>query len=160
MENLIKTGILVQKRQKVRDLFKDELADENIANDLEAACFLYANTDKKYTSKARFILGNLRNQNNRKFAFDITNKKVDVIDVPFLSSHEIYPELRKPILELLEKRFVRSILFDNTADNSGIFTCAKCKSKNTTYYSLQTRSADEPMTHFVTCLNCNIVWKE
>jgi transcription elongation factor S-II len=41
----------------------------------------------------------------------------------------------------------------------GMFTCNKCKSKKTTYYQMQTRSADEPMTTFVTCLNCDKRWK-
>ena len=41
----------------------------------------------------------------------------------------------------------------------GLFTCGKCKSKKTTYYQLQTRSADEPMTTFVTCKDCNKRWK-
>jgi hypothetical protein len=41
----------------------------------------------------------------------------------------------------------------------GMFTCGKCKSKRTTYYQMQTRSADEPMTTFVTCLNCDKRWK-
>jgi transcription elongation factor S-II len=41
----------------------------------------------------------------------------------------------------------------------GIFKCRKCKSKKTTYHQLQTRSADEPMTTYVTCLNCNNNWK-
>jgi hypothetical protein len=27
------------------------------------------------------------------------------------------------------------------------------------YYQMQTRSADEPMTTFVSCLNCNNRWK-
>lgn len=41
----------------------------------------------------------------------------------------------------------------------GIFQCRKCGSKKTTYYSLQTRSADEPMTNFITCINCKNRWK-
>ena len=41
----------------------------------------------------------------------------------------------------------------------GLFTCGKCKSKRTTYYQLQTRSADEPMTTFVTCKDCSKRWK-
>ena len=41
----------------------------------------------------------------------------------------------------------------------GFFTCARCKSKKTSYYQLQTRSADEPMTTFVTCHNCDKHWK-
>ena len=39
------------------------------------------------------------------------------------------------------------------------FKCWKCKSKKCTYYQLQTRSADEPMTTFVTCINCGKRWK-
>ena len=34
------------------------------------------------------------------------------------------------------------------------------RKKKCTYYQLQTRSADEPMTTFITCLNCNNKWKE
>lgn len=42
---------------------------------------------------------------------------------------------------------------------NGILVCKKCKSRKTTYYQMQTRSADEPMTTYVTCLNCNQKWK-
>jgi transcription elongation factor S-II len=41
----------------------------------------------------------------------------------------------------------------------GMFKCGKCKSMKTTYYQMQTRSADEPMTTFVTCTSCNNRWK-
>jgi DNA-directed RNA polymerase subunit M/transcription elongation factor TFIIS len=41
----------------------------------------------------------------------------------------------------------------------GIFECKKCGSKKTSFYSLQTRSADEPMTNFITCLTCQNRWK-
>ena len=44
-------------------------------------------------------------------------------------------------------------------DYAGMFKCGKCKSKKTTYYQMQTRSADEPMTTYVTCLGCNNRWK-
>ena len=43
--------------------------------------------------------------------------------------------------------------------SDGIFQCRKCGSKKTTYYSLQTRSADEPMTNFITCVTCKNRWK-
>ena len=41
----------------------------------------------------------------------------------------------------------------------GIFQCKKCGSQKTTFYSLQTRSADEPMTNFITCVECKNRWK-
>jgi DNA-directed RNA polymerase subunit M/transcription elongation factor TFIIS len=38
--------------------------------------------------------------------------------------------------------------------------CSSCKKKsNCDYYQMQTRSADEPMTTFVTCLECDKRWK-
>lgn len=41
----------------------------------------------------------------------------------------------------------------------GVFTCRKCKSKKTVYREVQTRSADEPMTIFITCEDCGGVAK-
>jgi len=42
---------------------------------------------------------------------------------------------------------------------ASLFTCGRCKSVKTTSTQKQTRSADEPMTVFVLCLNCNNRWK-
>jgi transcription elongation factor S-II len=44
-------------------------------------------------------------------------------------------------------------------DYEGLFKCNKCKSTKTSYYQMQTRSADEPMTTYVTCKNCGTKWK-
>jgi transcription elongation factor S-II len=41
----------------------------------------------------------------------------------------------------------------------GTFRCKRCKSEDTDYYQLQTRSSDEPMTTFINCLNCGYAWK-
>tara|TARA_Y100000816_G_C26103998_1_gene585992 strand:- start:2341 stop:2793 length:453 start_codon:yes stop_codon:yes gene_type:complete len=48
---------------------------------------------------------------------------------------------------------------EENVEPSGLFKCPKCKHRKTTYYSMQTRSADEPMTNFITCLNCGNRWK-
>jgi DNA-directed RNA polymerase subunit M/transcription elongation factor TFIIS len=44
------------------------------------------------------------------------------------------------------------------AEYEGILTCPKCKSKKTSYYQMQTRSADEPMTTYAQC-QCGHRWK-
>ncbi len=41
----------------------------------------------------------------------------------------------------------------------GMFTC-KCGSAKTTFKQMQTRGADEPMTNFITCLECGTHWKD
>ncbi len=41
----------------------------------------------------------------------------------------------------------------------GIFKCPKCHKRKVTYYQVQTRSADEPMTSYCTCVNCGFRWK-
>lgn len=41
----------------------------------------------------------------------------------------------------------------------GLHKCYKCKNKKVSTYSVQLRSADEPMTHFFTCIVCGNKWK-
>ena len=63
--------------------------------------------------------------------------------------------------ELIEQKIKRDAnkFVTNIQASTDIFTCKKCKSKRCTYYELQTRSADEPATIFVTCLDCGKNWK-
>jgi len=55
---------------------------------------------------------------------------------------------------------------DNTVDDkqdviyTEMFMCPKCGAKKCSYYELQTRSSDEAMTSFITCVSCNHKWKE
>ena len=49
--------------------------------------------------------------------------------------------------------------------NDGTFRCTRCSMDRrpacrTTYYQLQTRGADEPMTIFITCHECGRNWRE
>ena len=54
--------------------------------------------------------------------------------------------------EIMKKR-------DEIENLKGAFECGKCKTMKTTYTQVQTRSADEPMTTFVDCLNCGNRWR-
>ena len=75
-----------------------------------------------------------------------------------MSHYDMNPTKWKPLIDLLEihekNKYTPKI--EASTDN---FTCGKCKSKECSYYQLQLRSADEPMTTFVTCLNCGQRWK-
>ena len=72
-----------------------------------------------------------------------------------MSREELNPEIWE---SLKEKSLKQSIIKQEVTDD-GMFKCNKCKSMKTVYYQMQTRSADEPMTTYVTCTNCGSKWK-
>lgn len=84
--------------------------------------------------------------------------------VAFMTHQEMRPELWDKMIEQKIKRDKSKyeVNLEAATDN---FTCFKCQrndpenANKCTYYQLQTRSADEPMTTFVTCLNCGCRWK-
>ena len=88
-----------------------------------------------------------------------------------LNSSEIAPQdfAELSAVDLCPKRWKARIeaqiekdkhLYSNTGAASIYFYCSGCKKKSKCdYYQLQTRSADEPMTTFVTCLECDRRWK-
>jgi len=84
--------------------------------------------------------------------------KMKAQEFAFMTHQEIYPEKWKQLIE--DKKVRDKQKYEpNIEASTDNFTCNKCKSKKCTYYQLQTRSADEPMTTFVTCLECGKRWK-
>ena len=79
-------------------------------------------------------------------------------DIPFMDHPRMFPEQWKQILDEKNKRN-RYLYEVNKEMATDAYMCGRCKKKECTYYQLQTRSADEPMTTFVTCLNCGKRWK-
>tara|TARA_B110000211_G_C14088323_1_gene557742 strand:+ start:3851 stop:4405 length:555 start_codon:yes stop_codon:yes gene_type:complete len=75
-----------------------------------------------------------------------------------MPAHRQLPEIWKTILDTKSKRN-RYLYEINKEMATDMYTCGRCKKKECTYYQLQTRSADEPMTTFVTCLNCGKRWR-
>ena len=88
-----------------------------------------------------------------------------------LTSNEIAPAAfaEMSVVELNPKRWKAQIeaqiekdkkLFTRSGNASIFFYCSTCKkTTKCDYYQMQTRSADEPMTTFVTCLECDRRWK-
>jgi transcription elongation factor S-II len=76
----------------------------------------------------------------------------------FMTHQEMSPEKWHKLIE--DKKIRDQNKYEPKLEAStDKFTCRKCSSKKCTYYQLQTRSADEPMTTFVTCLDCGKRWK-
>ena len=79
--------------------------------------------------------------------------------IPAMSAYELYPEHWK---ELADKQLIREqkILEGDKSRATDQYKCHRCSKRECTYYELQTRSADEPMTIFITCLNCGKRWRQ
>ena len=88
----------------------------------------------------------------------IRNKEMAPQLVAFMTHHEFKPDHWKTLIDRKMKRDASKYV-DNTQASTDMFTCKKCRSKRCTYYEMQTRSADEPSTLFVTCLDCGKHWR-
>lgn len=113
-----------------------------------------------YIDRMRTIYFNI---SNTKYLKDLINEsinnknKLKPHEFAFMTHHEMDPERWSDLLSKKAKRDEKK--YERTQKVSSEFTCRKCKSKDCSYYQMQTRSADEPMTTFITCENCGNRWK-
>ena len=108
-----------------------------------------------YIDRLRSIYINLKNPTIMQ---TIINGELAPQSFAFMTHQEMKPERWKSLIETKMKRDANKYV-NNKQASTDMFTCRKCKSKRCTYYELQTRSADEPATIFVTCLDCGKNWK-
>ena len=112
-----------------------------------------------YKSKYNKILCNCGYNPNAKFVMEkIKYGLWKPESIVTMKSEELYPDLWENIL-LNNIKKMKALTMEAPKDGTSIFKCGKCKKNNCNYFQMQTRSADEPMTTFVTCLNCNNRWK-
>jgi transcription elongation factor S-II len=160
---------------KLNDILKDHTDDYlRIAINIERGIFNFAlqnytkqsksdvwNDDFKfhYIQKAVSIVTNLNPNShikNKNLIQRLLNNEFTEFELIFLDSKHLFPE---KWLENWEKYGPKKLVTEKKEQSDGLFKCGKCKTYKTTYYQRQIRSSDEPMTTFVTCLNCDNRWK-
>jgi DNA-directed RNA polymerase subunit M/transcription elongation factor TFIIS len=108
-----------------------------------------------YMTRLKSILTNIIKNNN--FKLSIINKEIPYSQLSRISHQEINSTRWDAIIkEKIERDMAK---YEVQKKINSEFTCFKCRSNNCSYYQLQTRSADEPMTTFVSCLDCANRWK-
>lgn len=109
-----------------------------------------------YESKLRSIYINLKK--NPDMIELISQPDFQIHKIAFMSHQDLNPA---KWFELIEKKnkLNKNKFEVNLMAATDTFKCGKCKSKNCVYTQAQTRSADEPMTTFVNCLDCGKSWK-
>jgi DNA-directed RNA polymerase subunit M/transcription elongation factor TFIIS len=140
-----------------------EYLPPNMAIELEENIFKYSqeyvnssdiNSDhfkSIYNSKIHDIHFNLNPLKSPTLLSDILNKKISLKTIPYAQSNELNPTLWDPIIK--KKEFIE--YKKNNMATSDAYECRRCKQRKCKVFLLQTRSADEPMTIFVQCENCN-----
>ena len=107
-----------------------------------------------YLDRLRSIMTNLKGDILKQ----ILDGTVKAHVVAFMTHQELQPERWATLIDTKKKRD-KNKFETNISAATDTFTCRKCKGNQCTYYQMQTRSADEPMTTFVTCLLCSSRWK-
>jgi hypothetical protein len=157
-------------RSNIKQKLNEILKDEKNSNNMEKGIFNYSLKEadrhkivKKWDNKhfVQIYIDRLRSI--------VLNLKGDIINhindgtikphiVAFMTHQELAPEKWSELIETKSKRD-KNKFETNIAAATDTFTCRKCKGNQCTYYQMQTRSADEPMTTFVTCIPCGNRWK-
>lgn len=149
-------------RQKLSQFFTKESCGSNLEKGVHNWAIKEA-TNKKVVKKwdnpffVQIYLDHLRsvylNLKNEGLLAKVNSGEIKAQDLAFMTHQEYCPEKWD---ELIKAKIIRDRnKFEQKLEAmTDLYTCKKCKSKNCSYYAMQVRSADEPMTLFITCLEC------
>ena len=160
-----------QFRLNIRGKLNEIIENEKHSTNLEKGIFNYALKEassrkvvKKwdnqyfvqiYIDRLRSIYLNLKNP---EILEQIKSEAIQAHTVAFMTHQEMRPDKWKELIEEKAKRDANKFE-QNIEASTDTFTCRKCKGNKCTYYQMQTRSADEPMTTFCSCILCGNRWK-
>jgi transcription elongation factor S-II len=111
-----------------------------------------------YKQRMISVITNLDNQSyvqNKTLLPRIIHNEMMPHEVAFLTPSELCPERWVTVLENLQHNETDYVPTEFVT----MYRCSKCGERKTTIHELQTRSADEPMTLFITCFNCKHKWR-
>lgn len=153
------------ERAEYQIVLSNILNNIKMAIDIETSIFEYAliyslnkydHTFIKpvYKDKFYFIISNLEKDNkinNISLKKKILNNEINPKIIAFMSPSQIFPEKWENIIK--KKEYIE--LRENNVAYSDTYKCKRCGEAKCKISLIQTRSGDEPMTTFVSCLVCH-----
>eukprot|EP00741_Cyanophora_paradoxa_P002271 tig00000571_g2203.t1 len=168
-------GNIPQTGDKSRDKCRKDMADAlalvgtpdradqiRVAVAIESAMFAeYKGVNKQYTTKYRSLLFNLKDDKNPELRKKVLYGAIEPAKLIKMEPKELASDQMQKTLDEIAKKKLEEVKPDWEANKATTdqFKCGKCGKRETTYYQMQTRSADEPMTTFISCVNCGNKWK-
>jgi transcription elongation factor S-II len=159
-------------RKNIQDKLNILIEDEHKSKNMERGIYNYSLREAKklkvvkkwdnhyfvelYSNRLRSIYINLKN--NTELLEHIKKDVLKAEDVAFFSHQQLNPKRWEKLIEEKMNRDKNKAETKIVASTDA-FKCRKCGSRETTYSQAQLRSADEPMTTFVTCISCGNRWK-
>ncbi|KZZ88391.1 transcription elongation factor S-II [Ascosphaera apis ARSEF 7405] len=135
-----------------------------LAASIEAAGFKHigkGSLTKEYRLRMRALFLNLKNKSNPGLRVRVIKGEFTPEQFVKATNEELMSDERRE----LEKKYHqenmnRAMVAKQERSISSSLQCGKCGQRKVTYTEAQTRSADEPMTLFCTCMNCGKTWKQ
>lgn len=114
-----------------------------------------------YLNKAMSVVSNLNPTilGNYKLIDRLKEKEFKPHNIPFMRPENVFPERWRQVIDNRQKK-EQHMFEDKPEAMSDLIVCGKCKKKQCVYKEIQIRSCDEPMTLFISCLNCGNRWRQ
>lgn len=133
----------------------EQCRGKNIEPDIENKYF-----KRIYVNKLMSLYNNLDKNSyikNESFYEEVMDGNIDISKIAFLSPQEVNKKHWKQYID--KQSAADDFLYSRTAGiRTTEYKCGRCKERNCSYYQLQVRCSDEPMTTFINCLNCGNTW--
>ena len=176
IESVFLKGENVSKRNNTRkNLYKyleGNLKDKNYESkkalmdkvvEIEEKLHEILKGETPYLNRVLEIIHNLKDENNNEFRNNIIDGKIKPEELCTMDATEMLNKNKQEEIEKQIKERIDEVRTDWNEKNGevteGVYKCRVCGGKKTIQHEQQTRSADEPMTLFITCVNCKNTWK-
>lgn len=165
--------LLNKYRSNVVQMFKDELfptivPDERLIHNIEKSIY---NATVERSNEKRLTLSEFNlfielykirtlsvKSNLGRIIPLLQSKQCKFSEVGYIDMTDVAPEMWSAIRTKLDKQYQSQ--FNAVIEAScELYTCFKCRNNKTVVYEVQTRSGDEPMTQFITCITCGNRWR-